>query len=590
MSGVGKFGVLLRNSRTFSLVGVVLVVMILGVAGLTIWDQHAEAIESYQRNMTNLGVALAEQTSRSMQAVDIVVRETEEKIVAAGADTAEGFDRLAGTQSFNDFLVSQLKSLPQANSIVVTNREGWVINSSSVWPAPGINVADRDFFIHFRDQADPGLFISAPVENRRAGTWVYYLARRVSSPAGEFLGVVQGAIAVQYLEDAYKAITLQSGSSVTVLRRDGTIIARYPHIPNMIGNVMPANSPWHQRVASGGGSFRSPGYFDGAVRVVTVHPLREYPLIVNMTVLEDEALARWRWHSEILAGAALAVTIAFAILFRILTTQFRRLERSEASLEAANAKLNKAFTDAAAASRAKSDFLANMSHELRTPLNAIIGFSEMMEQAIVGPISQRYRQYAADICDSGRHLLQVINDILDLTKVEAGKLELRESAVSVREVLEGCMRLIEPRAQKSGVRLMTDFARDLPRLWADEARLRQIGLNLLSNAVKFTLSGGEVRLLTELDGEGGIRITVADSGIGMTPDEVAIALEPFGQVTRSTAANEGTGLGLPLTKTLVELHGGTLEITSSPGVGTSVAAAFPPARTMLASPAQAVSS
>ncbi|HXP77915.1 MAG TPA: HAMP domain-containing sensor histidine kinase [Stellaceae bacterium] len=251
-------------------------------------------------------------------------------------------------------------------------------------------------------------------------------------------------------------------------------------------------------------------------------------------------------------------------------------------LETADSSLARAHADAEAASRAKSEFLANMSHELRTPLNAIIGFAEVIERETFGPTGQRYREYAGDIHGSGRHLLQVINDILDLAKVEAGQMLLHEARLDPALVMQGCVRLIKPRASKSNVRINTAFDPNLPVLLADEARLRQIGLNLLSNAVKFTKAGGRVSISTGLDRNGGIVIAVTDTGIGMTADEIAIALEPFQQVTSSLSrTNEGTGLGLPLTKTLVELHSGRLDIASVPGRGTTVTVTFPPSRSLV---------
>ena len=250
-------------------------------------------------------------------------------------------------------------------------------------------------------------------------------------------------------------------------------------------------------------------------------------------------------------------------------------------LETVSSDLARARAEAEAASRAKSEFLANMSHELRTPLSAIIGFAEVIERETFGPTAPRYREYASDIHGSGRHLLQVINDVLDLSKVEAGQMLLHETRLDPALVMQGCVRLLKPRAAKSNVRIYTAFDTNLPVLLADEARLRQIGLNLLSNAIKFTKAGGRVSVSTALDREGGITIAVTDTGIGMSADEIAIALEPFQQVMSSQSrTNEGTGLGLPLTKTLIELHGGRLDIASAPGRGTTVTVSFPPSRSL----------
>jgi signal transduction histidine kinase len=242
--------------------------------------------------------------------------------------------------------------------------------------------------------------------------------------------------------------------------------------------------------------------------------------------------------------------------------------------------LRDAKDQAEAASRTKSEFLANMSHELRTPLNAMIGFSEIIHQQIFGPIGEaRYIDYAKDIHASGTHLLQVINDILDISKAEAGKVELREDPVDLARALATCAKLVTPRAEAGQVRLEIAVPEDAPQLLADEQRFRQIALNLLSNAVKFTPPGGRVRAACAREKDGGLRLEIADTGIGMREQDIPRALEPFGQIDSALARRfEGTGLGLPLTKKLVELHGGALELRSRPGEGTAAIVRFPAAR------------
>lgn len=234
---------------------------------------------------------------------------------------------------------------------------------------------------------------------------------------------------------------------------------------------------------------------------------------------------------------------------------------------------------AAFASRAKSAFLATMSHELRTPLNSIIGFSELLESEIKGPLGNEfYRDYAAAIKTSGQHLLALIGDILDLSKIEAGKAELQESVVSLPCLSSSCMRLIQGRALDSDVGLLNDVLSDLPPIRADERKLKQILINLLSNAVKFTPAGGRVALAARADADG-IVITVSDTGIGMAPGDITRALTPFTQLENSLSRQyEGTGLGLPLADSLTRLHGGTLSITSTPGEGTEVRVALPASR------------
>ena len=232
------------------------------------------------------------------------------------------------------------------------------------------------------------------------------------------------------------------------------------------------------------------------------------------------------------------------------------------------------------ANRAKSDFLALMSHELRTPLNAIIGFSEIIKSEMMGPIGNpKYGEYASDVFDSGQHLLGLINDILDLSKIEAGKMELEEEDVDVAEVIGSCLRLVTERAAKGGVELITEVPDDLPALRIDERKLRQILLNLLSNAVKFTPDGGSVTVRSWFRSEDGFVLQVADTGIGIAPENIERALTPFGQVdSRLDRKYEGTGLGLPLTKSLIEKHGGSLDLQSKVGAGTTVTVRFPKER------------
>ena len=258
-------------------------------------------------------------------------------------------------------------------------------------------------------------------------------------------------------------------------------------------------------------------------------------------------------------------------------------DRAEAALLAAKQDAERsaemartAMMEAEAADRAKTEFLANMSHELRTPLNAIIGFSDMMMSGLSGADNPRkFVEYASDIHESGQHLLEVINDILDLAKIEAGELELHEQVVSVQKIAKSCLTIIRERARENGLDLRDDLPTDLPALRADERKLKQILINLLSNAVKFTPEGGEVSLNGGMHPDGSFWFAVTDSGIGIASEDIPKALAPFWQVDSDLSRRyEGTGLGLPLTKALVEVHGGKMEIESEVGVGTTVTVEF----------------
>ncbi len=229
------------------------------------------------------------------------------------------------------------------------------------------------------------------------------------------------------------------------------------------------------------------------------------------------------------------------------------------------------------ADRAKTEFLAKTSHELRTPLNAIIGFSEMIRSHTFGPVGNpKYVEYAEDIHQSGKHLLALINDILDLSKVEAGKLELNEEAIDLDRLLGDCAGLVNQRIDAGGLRFERDLPLGLPLIWGDARHFKQILLNLLSNAIKFTPPGGRISLAVSADSAAGLTITVADTGIGIAPGDIAKALAPFGQVENAMSHTfDGTGLGLPLSRALVEAHGGSLRLASEVDRGTVVTLTFP---------------
>jgi two-component system cell cycle sensor histidine kinase PleC len=231
------------------------------------------------------------------------------------------------------------------------------------------------------------------------------------------------------------------------------------------------------------------------------------------------------------------------------------------------------------ANRVKSDFLASMSHELRTPLNAILGFSEMISSQMLGSINPRYVAYARDIYRSGQLLLELINDILDLSKLEAGKLTLKESEVNLPDLVRNCVALIRGQAEEKGLSLLEDLPSEIPHVRADARALKQVILNFLSNAIKFTPPGGCVATGAAFDPRRGVEFSVTDTGIGMSAAEVEVAMEPFGQIDSMLARDHpGTGLGLPISLALMKLHGGEIAIDSVPGEGTRLRAWIPPDR------------
>jgi len=265
------------------------------------------------------------------------------------------------------------------------------------------------------------------------------------------------------------------------------------------------------------------------------------------------------------------VGLAFAVTWYALS-------RVNDELRAQRAALMDAKDDAERANRVKSQFLTNMSHELRTPLNAIIGFSQIIKDHLMGPGKPIYAEYAHDIFESGEHLLGIINNLLDISKIEAGKTELRDELVDPMKIVDDSVAAMRVQTANKKIELATEIPPATPFLRGDTPRLRQVLLNLVSNAVKFT-EAGSVTISVAFDLASGFSFTVADTGIGMSPDEAVKALEPFSQIDNAvTKKYVGTGLGLPLAKSLVALHGGRLEIASVKGRGTSITVHLPPER------------
>ena len=291
----------------------------------------------------------------------------------------------------------------------------------------------------------------------------------------------------------------------------------------------------------------------------------------------------------VFASMAIVVQTFFIVLgYRLYHASLAEIEaRAEkdaliVELEHANALSDESRRKAEEANFAKSRFLATMSHELRTPLNAILGFSEVIRDEIMGPLeNQTYKGYVADIHDSGRHLLELINEILDISRIEAGRYTLNEESVTLPYVVEDCAHLIGLRARSKGLTIVEQYEDDLPKIWADERALRQIVLNLLSNAVKFTPTGGTVTVKVGWTAGGGQYVAVKDTGPGIPEEEIPIVLSRFGQGSIAIkSAEQGTGLGLNIVQALIGMHGGTFDLRSKLREGTEVTVTIPQTRVL----------
>ena len=299
------------------------------------------------------------------------------------------------------------------------------------------------------------------------------------------------------------------------------------------------------------------------------------PLIVDVDASLESLNARIVTHAQSALLRGFIVTgegryLGVGTALSLLQMNVRHMQNRALDLDEARRTAEQANT-------AKSQFLASMSHELRTPLNAILGFSEIIRDESLGRIEiPKYREYADDIHQSGLHLLNVVNDVLDMAKIEAGKIELHDQEIVIGESIERSIKFVATLAATADIALEMQVPAGLPLVRADDVKLQQVLLNLLSNAVKFTPGGGRIRVDVAADWRHGLTITVADNGIGIAPDDISRVLQPFGQADSGFARKyNGTGLGLPLARSIIELHGGELTLDSAVGVGTAVRLRLP---------------
>ncbi|MCW5774576.1 MAG: hypothetical protein KIT16_23230, partial [Rhodospirillaceae bacterium] len=418
------------------------------------------------------------------------------------------------------------------------------------------------------------------------GRWLSPLTRRISDPSGRFVGVVSGVLDSNYLNSVLNRFRATNGASYAlVLSSAGAYLARSEGSNAPIGQSAAANNllQIHLPKASNG-SYRAQSNFTGEQRLYSYRKVKNYPVVVVASFARSAALAGWYERLRLSGGFATLIVVGAVIATLLILNQTRKLEQQR--VEAFDARLA-----AEHANRAKTEFLAHMSHEMRTPMNAILGFTEMMSKEVFGPVgSPKYKEYLGHVATSGQHLLQVINNILDLAKVEAGKWVMEEELVDVGRLVADTLQLVGERARAAGVRLEADKAGPPLILQGDPRLLRQILLNLVVNGIKFTEHGGRVRVAWRLEETGAAAIAVSDTGCGMSAGDIARVFEPFGRGSAELArARHDTGLGLPICKRFAEMHGGALEIASVVGKGSIFTLILPKerARPLPAEPAKA---
>jgi diguanylate cyclase (GGDEF)-like protein len=326
---------LLRSGRSIVLLSALVTAAIGATAGFTIWHNRLSALEEHRHETNSMGIVLAEQTSRYVQVVDLILREVQSRIATLNVATPADFEHQLGTPEVHTYLAERLKNVPQVDAIILIDANGVTLNWSRAWPVIPVGAVGRDFYNYFKEHNDPGLFIGSVSKGRSTGKLSLFFARRVSGLDGRFLGLALGIVDVRYLIDFYQTAGEHENESVTLLRRDGTMLIRYPNPEAAVGVKLPQKSPWYAMVAEGGGSYFNPGIGDGIPSLISVHPLRDYPLVVDVLTVEAEVFAQWKRQAVFIVGFALAAALAFSGLFWMLARQFRWQTEQNARLEEA---------------------------------------------------------------------------------------------------------------------------------------------------------------------------------------------------------------------------------------------------------------
>ncbi len=563
----------LKDSELAQVFGGALVVAILFVSVTAAVVQRNNEIDEWKAQIETTTLVLSEHVYSTTSSAYTVLDAIHERVVPYAHKSAQLGAPLS-TKDTHEMLRDKIDALPQIDVASIVDRDGNIVNFTRSFPVPAINLSDRDYFIEHSKSKNAGDFISRPVKNKGNGKWVFYISRRLNDANGDFNGVVIVGISVDVFANFYATVGSRLGenASINLYRRDFTVMTRWPLRDDVVGTINKTGSTYdiieRQGKRAGVVLFTGPRYTDlsrSVSRIGSARALNRYPLVVGVTVGDDLYLSNWRKSVQFILGMAFGGTLLVVMGGIFLVREFRHREDGYETMR----RLKR---HAEAANEAKSNFLATMSHEIRTPLNGVLGITEILQTT---KLDSEQRNYLDMVVDSGKQLLRVIDDILDFSKVEAGRMELEKVPFNPKSMMTDISAIYQVNAQRKGLALRCELDDGIDgAVLGDPSRIRQILANFISNAIKFT-EKGEVCIRanrTSLD-DGKhctLRFSVSDTGIGIDEKARKTLFTPFMQADTSiTRRFGGTGLGLAICKKLVDLMEGSVGVEDAPPHGTT---------------------